>query len=56
MSAAAEEQKKLRKRLEALLKLPENQMCCDCGKRGNIRLRLILILRLRLRLRSLFVA
>lgn len=35
MSAAAAEQAKLRKRLEALLKLPENQMCCDCGKRGE---------------------
>ena len=28
------DQAKLRKRLEALLKLPENQACCDCGKRG----------------------
>ena len=27
-------QKQLRKRLENLLKLPENQICCDCNKRG----------------------
>ncbi len=33
--AAAAEQAKLKKRLEALLKLPENQVCCDCGKRGE---------------------
>lgn len=32
---AAAEQVKLRKRLEALLKLPENQICCDCKKRGE---------------------
>jgi hypothetical protein len=29
------DQTKLRKRLEALLKKPENQACADCGKRGN---------------------
>jgi len=29
-----DEQTKLRKRLEALLKLPENQICSDCKKRG----------------------
>ena len=28
------DQAKLRKRLEALLKKPENQVCCDCGRRG----------------------
>eukprot|EP00602_Paraphysomonas_sp_CaronLab_P000435 CAMPEP_0185018314 /NCGR_PEP_ID=MMETSP1103-20130426/1077_1 /TAXON_ID=36769 /ORGANISM="Paraphysomonas bandaiensis, Strain Caron Lab Isolate" /LENGTH=442 /DNA_ID=CAMNT_0027548081 /DNA_START=54 /DNA_END=1382 /DNA_ORIENTATION=+ len=28
------DQAKLRKRLEALLKRPENQSCADCGKRG----------------------
>jgi hypothetical protein len=33
---AAAEQLKLRKRLEAMLKLPDNQMCCDCKKRGKI--------------------
>lgn len=27
-------QAKLRKRLEALLKLPDNQACCDCRRRG----------------------
>ena len=30
----AQEQAKLKKRLEALLKLPENQTCVDCRKRG----------------------
>ena len=29
-----EDQTKLRKRLEALLKLPENQYCVDCKKKG----------------------
>lgn len=33
-NSAAADQTKLRKRLETLLKLPENQFCCDCGKRG----------------------
>jgi stromal membrane-associated protein len=28
------DQAKLRKRLEALLKKPENQVCCDCNRRG----------------------
>ena len=28
------DQTKLRKRLEALLKKPENQVCCDCNRRG----------------------
>ena len=28
------DQIKLRKRLEALLKKPENQVCCDCNRRG----------------------
>lgn len=28
------DQSKLRKRLEVLLKKPENQSCADCGKRG----------------------
>lgn len=30
------DQNKLKKRLDALLKLPENQICADCRKRGNI--------------------
>jgi len=30
----SEEQKRLRKRLEALLKLPDNTLCADCGKRA----------------------
>lgn len=29
-----QDQNKLKKRLEALLKLPENQVCADCRKRG----------------------
>ena len=29
-------QNKLKKRLEALLKLPDNQVCCDCKRRGGI--------------------
>jgi 3-oxoacyl-[acyl-carrier-protein] synthase III len=29
-------QAKLKKRLETILKIPENQMCSDCGKRGNL--------------------
>ena len=29
------DQTKLRKRLEALLKLPGNQICADCKKRGD---------------------
>lgn len=33
MSSAAD-QAKLKKRLEALLKIPENQVCADCRKRG----------------------
>ena len=33
-NAAAAEQAKLKKRLEALLKLPENQLCVDCSRRG----------------------
>lgn len=33
--AAAQDQTKLRKRLEALLKLPDNQTCADCRKRGS---------------------
>jgi hypothetical protein len=33
MSSTAD-QTKLRKRLEALLKKPENQACADCSKRG----------------------
>ena len=32
----AEDQTKLRKRLEALLKLPENQFCVDCKKKGAV--------------------
>lgn len=36
MSSAIDLQTKLRKRLEALLKLPENQVCCDCNRRGAI--------------------
>jgi len=32
--AAQADQAKLKKRLEALLKLPENQVCSDCRKRG----------------------
>mmetsp|Transcript_11479 Transcript_11479/g.19261 ORF Transcript_11479/g.19261 Transcript_11479/m.19261 type:complete len:94 (+) Transcript_11479:72-353(+) len=28
------DQGKLKKRLEALLKLPDNQICADCRKRG----------------------
>ena len=32
------DQAKLKKRLEALLKLPENQICADCKKRGDDRL------------------
>jgi len=32
--AAAADQTKLKKRLEALLKLPENSVCADCNKRG----------------------
>lgn len=36
MSSAIDLQTKLRKRLEALLKLPENQVCCDCNRRGTI--------------------
>ena len=35
-NSAAADQTKLRKRLETLLKLPENQFCCDCGKRGTL--------------------
>ena len=31
----AEDQTKLRKRLEALLKQPENQYCVDCKKKGK---------------------
>ena len=30
------DQTKLRKRLEALLKRPDNQKCADCGRRGNL--------------------
>jgi stromal membrane-associated protein len=33
-AAAATEQAKLKKRLELILKRPENQICCDCGRRG----------------------
>lgn len=33
---AALEQTKLRKRLDALLKQPDNQICADCRKRGII--------------------
>ena len=29
-----DDQVRLRKRLEAMLKTPSNQLCCDCGKRG----------------------
>lgn len=29
-----QEQSKLKKRLESMLKLPENQLCADCRKRG----------------------
>lgn len=29
------DQAKLRKRLEALLKRPENQKCADCSRRGS---------------------
>jgi hypothetical protein len=32
------EQQKLKKRLEALLKLPENQICADCKKRGMLHI------------------
>ena len=32
--AEAEEQAKFKKRLEAILKLPDNQVCADCKKRG----------------------
>ena len=35
MSAAPADQAKLKKRLEAILKLPDNQICADCKKRGN---------------------
>jgi hypothetical protein len=31
-----QEQAKLKKRLEAMLKLPDNQFCADCRKRGSI--------------------
>jgi stromal membrane-associated protein len=34
MSGDGEEQRRLRKRLEAMLKLPENLHCVDCGKRA----------------------
>ena len=34
--SAANDETKLRKRLEVLLKLPENQICADCRKRGNV--------------------
>jgi hypothetical protein len=34
MTTAVADQAKLKKRLEALLKLPENQICADCKKRG----------------------
>ncbi len=33
--AAPADQVKLRKRLEVLLKQPDNQVCSDCNKRGN---------------------
>ena len=35
------DQDKLRKRLEALLKLPDNILCADCKKRGMNLLRII---------------
>jgi len=35
--AAAADQTKLRKRLEVLLKQPDNQVCSDCNKRGRTR-------------------
>jgi hypothetical protein len=31
----ADQQAKLKKRLEALLKLPDNTYCADCKKRGK---------------------
>jgi hypothetical protein len=34
--AANNDQAKLRKRLENLLKLPDNQTCADCRKRGML--------------------
>lgn len=40
-SSTMADQNKLKKRLEALLKIPENQVCADCNKRGkfcNLRL------------------
>ena len=37
----AEDQTKLRKRLEALLKLPDNQFCVDCKKKGKENTELI---------------
>ena len=30
----SDDQTRLRKRLEAMLKAPANTACCDCGKRG----------------------
>jgi hypothetical protein len=36
MSAVAKEEEAFRKRIEALLRLPENEKCCDCRKRGTI--------------------
>jgi hypothetical protein len=35
-------QVKLRKRLEVLLKLPENAACCDCRRRGMFEYNIIL--------------
>jgi hypothetical protein len=31
----AQNQAKLKKRIEAIAKLPENNLCADCGKRGK---------------------
>ena len=30
------DQTKLKKRIDALLKLPDNQVCADCRKRGSV--------------------
>lgn len=33
----AQTQAKLKKRIEAIAKLPENTLCADCGKRGMLQ-------------------
>ncbi len=35
---AAADQAKLKKRLEAMIKEPDNMLCADCKKRGIINL------------------